>query len=498
MHILTKSKIISGLQCQKKLWFDVNEPIKQDLHVFYIGNRFGDFARKHYGQGLDLTNNHDVDSVLHQTSVAMNDPNVKVIYEAAFQLDETLIRSDVLLRNDSRWEMIEVKSSTSVKPEHIKDAAIQASVIESQGIDLSRVKIAYINNDFIYKGNGGYDNFLVEKDVTEAVRDIQKNVALWIKVLKPLGIMGSSTPIVAMGEQCTEPYICAYHSRCKDLLPKSEGVPISILPNVGKKLAIIWEAKGVHDLRDIPTEALPKPIHRTIQNAHKTNTTWIDPKLMAQINAYPWPRFFMDFETVQQGVPLIPETKPYDALPFQWSVHRWDYQEQEVKLEDGEGYLEFLNNEMARNFLVTLFKSVGSEGPIFAHNASFERSKLLWLSNRSDCLDLKPHVKLLVERIVDTLELTRNGFYSPVMNGSFSIKDIVKAIPTNVDYNSLDGLSGGDQAQVAWFKCTDPDTPQVNKNKWVSRLKKYCAQDTLAMYHLVRFLGNSDHVSLSS
>ncbi len=67
MHILTKSKITSGLQCTKKLWFDVNEPIKKELHIFYIGNRFGDFSRQHYGQGLNLEGQFDVEKVINET-----------------------------------------------------------------------------------------------------------------------------------------------------------------------------------------------------------------------------------------------------------------------------------------------------------------------------------------------------------------------------------------------------------------------------------------------
>jgi hypothetical protein len=145
---------------------------------------------------------------------------------------------------------------------------------------------------------------------------------------------------------------------------------------------------------------------------------------------------------------------------------------------------------MARQFLVTLLEAIGNIGPIFVHNASFERSKLRALIERPDCADLKYNVESLINRIVDTLDLTRAGFYAPVMNGSYSLKNIVKAIPTDVDYASEDALSDGGQAQIVWFKCTDPDTPQAEKDEWARRLKNYCAQDTLAMYHLLRYLIN--------
>jgi hypothetical protein len=199
----------------------------------------------------------------------------------------------------------------------------------------------------------------------------------------------------------------------------------------------------------------------------------------------------MDFETVQQGVPLMPHTKPYDALPFQWSVHRWDNPNHELKIEDGVGFLEFLSPEMDRNFLESLLAAVGTSGPIFVHNASFEKSKLRYLIERESCQEFKTDIEALIERIIDTLDLVReDGYYSPKMNGSFSLKAIVKAIPTKVDYSSSDALTGGGDAQIVWFKYTDLDTSESEKTEWAKRLTNYCSQDSFALYDLLRYLEN--------
>ena len=497
MHILTKSKITSGLQCPKKLWFDVNQPIKKDLHIFYVGNRFGDFSRKHYGPGLNLEGQFNVDSVLTQTKEALEDFSISAIYEGAFLSDDVLIRADVLLRKGNEWEMIEVKSSTSQKPEHIADAAVQTYIIRACGVKLTNVKIGHINKEFSYLGDADYGTLLVEVDVTTEINVSQSSVKPWIDEFKVIATKGTPAPSVPMGEQCTEPYECPYQENCEALLPQFDGVPISILPRVGQKLADEWVIKGVKDLRDLPGEVLKKPILKMIQKAHELNAPVINPALSQQIKSYPWPRFFMDFETVQQGVPLMANTKPYDALPFQWSVHKWDNPTHEVKLEDGISFLEFLSPNMDKEFLRTLIQAVGTEGPIFVHNASFEKSKLRSLIERKSCLKFKPAVEALIDRIVDTLDLVReDGYYSPKMNGSFSLKAIVKAIPTAVDYSSADALSGGGDAQIAWFKCTDPNTSEAEKIEWARRLKNYCAQDTLAMHDLLRYLENpTDAVS---
>lgn len=492
MYSLTKSKIMTGLQCHKKLWYDINDPIKKDSHLFHIGNRFGDYARQYYGRGVNLVNVTDPNLAIADTAKAIKYLETKAIYEGAFLHSETLVRADVILKGNDGWHLIEVKSSTELKQEHIKDASIQAYVIKATGLNLVTVKIAHINKAFEYKEDGNYEGLLIEVDITESVLNNMGNVESWIDELHYLGKNGIAIPKVEMGDQCTDPYPCPYQTRCGEFLPKVADVPISILPNTGGTLAEKWAKSGIYDLRDVPEEALKNPLHKIIQTSHKENRAWISQELKDRVNSFAWPRYFMDFETVQQGVPLLTGTKPYQAVPFQWSVHRWDELHQDIKLEDGYGFLEYFDPLMDRMFLEELLKVIGNKGPIFAHNAATEKTVLKKLITRPNCRDLKPDVENIIARVEDTLDMVRNGvFYSPEMNGSFSLKDIVKAIPTSVDYASPDALSGGGDAQIVWFCCTDKNIAKAEKEKLTRKLKTYCAQDTLALYHLLKFISEA-------
>ena len=182
-YLLTKSLLVSGLQCTKKLWLDAHQPLKQDLHIFYIGNRFGEFARTQYGPGVDLTGNLDASSAIAQTQSALNSLKVQVIYEAAFLHNDTFVRVDVLIRRPEGWEMIEVKSSTKLKDEHIKDASIQTYIAQACGIKVVKIQIAHINNAFVYSGNHDYSGFLIEVDITNPANDLQSLVPDWIAYL---------------------------------------------------------------------------------------------------------------------------------------------------------------------------------------------------------------------------------------------------------------------------------------------------------------------------
>lgn len=492
MHILTKSKIISGLQCPKKLWFDVNKPIKQESYIFYLGNKFGEYARDLYGEGLNLEDELSSERALSATREALLQNQVEVIYEAAFIYDETLVRPDVLLRNNESWQMIEVKSSTSLKDVHINDAAIQTFVLRKNGLNLDSIKIGHINSDFVYPGDGNYTGLLTEVDITEEVNKRTLQVEAWIRDLKNPAEKGAKMPEVEMGKQCLSPYECNYIDRCEEILPAKVEVPISIIPRSGKKLALKFAEEEIYDLRDVPVEALTDSMHRVIQEVHKTGKTWIGEDFKRAVKEAEWPRYFMDFETVTQGVPLFEYTKPYQKLPFQWSVHEWSDQSQEISLQGGVGHLDhldFLSKEMDRDFLTKLIYALGDKGPIYAHNASFELGCLKELSARASCADLRPTVELIMSRVVDTLELSRRGFYAAVMHGSFSIKSISKAIPhASVVYGGESEISGGDGAQLAWFKYMHPKTTEDEKANLTEKLKEYCAKDTYIMYEYIKYV----------
>ena len=90
----------------------------------------------------------------------------------------------------------------------------------------------------------------------------------------------------------------------------------------------------------------------------------------------------MDFETVQQTVPIIKnfgidrKTTPFEQLPFQWSLHRWDSEDSELK---EFSFLDFDSKNIELNFLNELVKTLGDKGTIFVHNQDLP---FLWKSLR--------------------------------------------------------------------------------------------------------------------
>ena len=153
-------------------------------------------------------------------------------------------------------------------------------------------------------------------------------------------------------------------------------------------------------------------------------------------------------------------------------------------------FLKFNDQDIERQFIESLLKALGEKGTIFAHNATGTEIKILEkLKEKDSCKDLSGKIDNLINRVEDSAIIAKHNFYSPLMNGDWGIKSIIKAIPdSGVSYEEQGNIAGGDEAQLAWFIYTDPKTSNKDKEKQKKLLIDYCSKDTLAVYYLVKYL----------
>ena len=191
--VLSKSKLMLGLQCEKLLWLTLNKPEdKAETSVatqmqFDEGNEVGELARKLEGDG-DLIDNEywDFSGAANRTQELIQKGS-KRIYEAAFLHDDLFFRADILKKINKDWHLIEVKKSPQVKDEYIFDCAIQTLVMEACGIKLSTISLRHINNEMVYPK---FANFFTTVDITKEVRAelvrVKKSLAELKKIAKTL------------------------------------------------------------------------------------------------------------------------------------------------------------------------------------------------------------------------------------------------------------------------------------------------------------------------
>lgn len=487
-HHLTKSRFQSGRQCRKRLWLEAN---RRDLLAwsevdelkFAEGNRFGELARKLLGTGTLVEADHlHFEQALRETERLLVQPldAVDLIYEAAFEHEDVRIRVDALLKRPCGWlSLIEVKSSTSVKPEYLWDCAIQTWVARRGGNNDSadEILLAHVDNEFTYTTEGDYSGLLKQVEITSDVEDLIPDVAEIVADLH--NVLTGPQPRISTGRHCKTPYACPFFEHCKGEEPAPAEYPIELLPYAGK-LVDALAAEGYRDLREVPPERLQTDKHRRIVEATRTGIPYASPELAGILDTIGWPRHYLDFETISFVVPRWLGTRPWQQLPFQFSCHT---QHENGRVEHSH-FLDLSGASPLAGFIEALRSAVGEEGPILVWNQAFEAGRL------RDMADLFPlqadALRGLIDRMIDLLPIFREHYYHPAMRGSWSIKRVLPTIAPELDYSKLD-IGNGSDAQLGYLRAIAPQTTAPEKELLRQQLLDYCERDTLAMLRLAQW-----------
>lgn len=494
MRTLSKSKLLAYRQCPKRLWLEVHRPELRDDSAatqasFAVGHQVGDIARRLYdpkGKGVVIDPQTDgFDAAFACTQELLR--SAQPIFEAGFRAEGALALADVMLpvRKGGKlaWRMVEVKSSTSVKDYHHDDAAVQSFVARSAGVPLTRIALAHIDSDWVYPGNEDYNGLLLENDLTDDVFDRGKEVRSWIAKAQQI-VTKKHEPSVATGKHCDNPYECGFLSYCQSQEPQAEH-PVRWLPGrLSKGLQAHIEAHGLTELRDVP-DALLNDKQQRVKAITLSGKPYFDQRAAAAaVAAHKLPAYFLDFETINFAVPIWRGTRPYQQIPFQFSVHRLS---RTAKLEQ-QAFLDLSGGDPSKTFAEALIAACGERGPIFVYNAGFETARIRELSERFPRLGKQ--LLALNERVFDLLPVARDHYYHPSQRGSWSIKAVLPAICPDLDYGDLDGVQDGGMAMDAFLEALAPQTSTARKREIEQQLLVYCALDTYAMVRLwSRFSG---------
>lgn len=485
MGALSKSKVLAYRQCPKRLWLEVHQPqlCKESAATqtsFAVGHQVGAIAQRLYdpkGQGVLINPQADgFDAAFAKTKQLLQSP--QPIFEAGFRAAGAMAFADVMLPvmagGSLTWRMVEVKSATSVKDYHRDDAAVQSFVARSAGVPLTRIALAHIDSDWVYPGNEDYTGLLLESDLTDEVWHRGEEVRRWIGEAQQIVAM-TSEPRVATGKHCSSPYECGFLAHCQSQEPQAEQ-PIEWLPGrLSLGLQAHIKAHDLTELRDLPEELLNDK-QRRVKDVSLSGKPYFDQEATAQaLAAHKLPAYFLDFETIQFAVPIWEGTRPYQQIPFQFSVHRLSCDGQ----LDEQSFLDLTGGDPSRAFAEALIGACGEQGPIFVYNAGFETARIRELSERFPLL-AKP-LLALNERVVDLLPVARDHFYHPSQKGSWSIKAVLPALCPDLDYGQLEGVQDGGMAMNAFLEALAPHTSWARKSEIEQQLLNYCALDTYAM-----------------
>ncbi|MHB8053867.1 MAG: DUF2779 domain-containing protein [Candidatus Aminicenantales bacterium] len=487
MRLISKSRYLQGLQCSKLFWTQYNDkekippPDAATQAIFDQGHDVGDLAKSLYPGGMEIEGDPwKFADLMARTREAMK--KRVPLYEAAFGGRNAFARADILVPvEDGAWDIVEVKSGTQVKPVNIHDLALQRFAAESGGLKIGRCVLMHVDNTYVRHGAIETEKLFAREDVTSEVAEDFKNVES--KLAEMLAVIRlAAAPEILIGPQCDDPFTCPLHEVCWEFLP--ENSPLN-LTGFRKVDAFELIHGGLLKLEEISDE-IDLTGKQSIQiDAARTGNHHIDPKKIRDfLKGLSSPRYYLDFETFQSAVPEFDDTRPYQQIPFQFSLH---VVAAPGAVPEHHSYLSEGKVDPRPEFLALLRDRLGDLGPIICYNAAFERGIV---DAAVEVLpDFKGWWKSAQKRFVDLLIPFRAfAYYHPDQLGSASLKAVLPALTRGPGYEGLEICDGGmaswEYRRVTFGKNVEPaERAQIRK-----QLEEYCGLDTEAMIRIVAAL----------
>lgn len=504
MKGLSKSRYTTFCQCPKALWLRVYKPELQNVDEalqarFDTGNEVGDLAMGLFGDYVEVTVRRsdgglDLTAMIECTKDEMA-RGTNNICEASFAKDGNYCAVDILRRNGDGWDIYEAKSSTSSVGDEVNnpdkfvkyavDIAYQRWLLEQCGVKVTGTYLVTLNRDYVRHGNLDIHQLFNILDLKNLVNNEYLKVPAQVKLAQQVLQQQQQEPTRRIGDHCSTPYRCAFWDYCAH----QQGLPSDNRPTVfdlyrlsGAKKMEFFNADKI-TFEDISNEPL-SDIQRMQVDCTLNGTEHIDkPGIKDFLNGLSYPLYFLDFETMQPPVPPFDNSKPYQQITFQYSLHYIEHEGGELKhtafLAPGDG------TDPRRALAEALCRDIPKNACTMAYNDPFEKGRIRELAALYP--DLSAHLMNIHDHIQDLLVPFKRGcYYVPAMGGSFSIKSVLPALFPNdpdLNYKNLKGPvhNGGDAMTIfPQIVHMEPDKAKVAREA----LLEYCHLDTLAMVKL--------------
>lgn len=486
---LSKSQYVKGCQCPKALWFsqnriDLKPPVDTAQQaIFDAGNEVGDWAKKYFPGGVEVTAPfYDAAAGAAATKSLIAAGHTAIFEATAIHAqDGTHARIDILCKvpGTDTWDMIEVKGSTSVKEYHHEDMSFQYRVFTGAGLQINRCFMMLINNEYVRHGDVDVQQLFKLEDITFLVQEKQPEVDSVIPALDTT-LASKEEPQAKIGSRCFKPFDCDYIPHCWN------GVPDYSIYNVisGKKADEVVESLGSYEVKSLPAHLMPKGSKGKDVQSYISGQVECNPEEIRKfLAALQYPLYYLDYETIASAIPIFEGTRPFQTIPFQFSLHIEETPGAELK------HHEFLHKERSDPrpaFIEALIHFCGNAGSVIVYNMPFEKGV-----NEVLILDYPQHAVALTAintRMVDLLVPFKNRWlYHPNQHSSASIKKVLPAFVPELSYDKLSINNGQDASQKYLEFIQGKVTSEKTQKLW-DGLNEYCGLDTYAMKSLVDVL----------
>ncbi len=498
---LSKTNFITYRECKKNAWLKIH---KSDIYYQYplssfeqniidIGNQIDVLARDLFPGGTTVENRDDT-----AYTQKLLEQKTKVIYQPVFISDDYITASDILVLNEQTglYDLYEVKASTSSEEEgarktkdYLIDMAFQKIVLRDLGIPLGTTNLIRLNKEYVREGDISVKQLFLIEDLSEAVDEIIPRVEME---------MNNAHEVLS---DETEPHgfcdciLKGRNSQCTTAKYSNPGLPAYSVHDIARigasktKLAELVDS-NIFDIKDVPSDFPLSDIQRRQVDTAQAGEPYIDRNGINEfLDTIQYPIAFLDYETYPSALPRFDGYKPYQQIPFQFSLHVLDTPDGELRHYE---FLHTTSDNPDEPFAEALQKYLPKTGSVVVWNKMFEKGRNMDIATRAPKFyDFMVDIN---NRVVD-LMIPFSGktlvYDHPKFKGSASIKYVLPALVPHLSYKTLHIQEGG-TASDTWNRVVSGEYEADEQAMKIQALKDYCCLDTLAMVEVWKALKKED------
>jgi len=452
--------------------------------LFDSGHAFEAYAEQRFPDAVKLgfDNYNEYLSLPDRTQKAIAD-GAQTIFQGRFEVNDATCIIDVLQKvGDNQFDLFEIKASTSVKNDHISDLAFQCNVLENSGLTIRNLHVIHVNRAYVRQDEIDIDDLSMVSDVTEKVSERRSQTAeetrQALKVIQAQDMPNLSPRNADQGD--LQEWLDIFEILNGELEPSS----IYRLPGLRPDQVGFLEDRNIAEIKDIPNEMRMSVRQASFVDLVRQGKRHIDEnQIRSFLNELKFPLYFLDYETFSGAVPAFDGVRPYQQVPFQYSLHVLETPEAEL---EHRGYLHADTSNPVPALADQLQKDIGETGSVIVWYAPFEMGRNDEMGRMLP--ELKEFFEQLNARVVDLMEPFKKGWFAdPAFLGSASIKKVLPVLVPELGYRDLEIQDGG-MAQRAWMKRYLEGENSGSEEQLLQNLNAYCALDTLAMVRIYEVL----------
>lgn len=496
---LSKSKYVAYCQCPKLLWLseyrrDQETKDSKADSIMENGRKVGELARTYFDGTVNATVYYPDGTPNPAAMVLQTEKLIKVgtevIAEAAFSYQGNYCAVDLLVNCGDGWMIYEVKSTTADSSEdksedarneqmHTIDIAYQKWVLEQCGLKIVGTHLLALDKTYRLGDELDVHGLFADLDYAEQVAEYYPAVADGVEDAQRILSYVNEPSIIAPTENCHKK--CPFWAYCTKHLPEHN--PFSIM-GMQFRSAIKLYNQGYESFEQLRTAPKLNPNYLKVVQAQLDDVDFIElPAIRAFLDTITYPLYHLDFETMQPAIPEFKGTKPYQQIPFQYSLH---IQYEPCGPVEHKEFLAVSGTDPLRDIAESLVRDIPMGACSLAYNKAFEQTRLKELAEMFP--DLSDHLLSIRDGMIDLdVPFRQKNYYTKAMQGSYSIKYVLPALFPNdpeLDYHSLEDVHNGGEAMTIFPKIQFMSPAEQTRVR--NNLLKYCGLDTYAM---VKVLG---------